>query len=92
MASRVDVSFQNGADGIKVKQNVSYTVFCYADDILIESLACTVTGLQSMINLADQYISDHSLRLTALKSECVSVGQNDFVSSPVWSSVSCRLY
>ena len=39
-----------------------------------------------MINLADQYISDHDLRFSPLKTECVSFGQNYFVSSPAWSS------
>ena len=72
----------NSADGIKIT-NVSYNVFCYADDILLASL--TVTVLQNMINLADQYISDHGLRFNPLKTECVSVGQNHFVSNPVWS-------
>ena len=38
-----------------------------------------------MINLADKYISDHGLRFNPLKTECVSFGQNDFVSSPAWS-------
>ena len=73
---------QNSADGIKIK-NVSYNVFCYADDILLASL--TVTGLQSMINLADKYISDHGLRFNPFKTERVSFGQNYFVSRPVWS-------
>ena len=72
----------NSADGIKIT-NISYNVFCYADDILIASL--TVTGLQNMINLADKYISDHGLRFNPLKTECVSVGQNHYVSNPVWS-------
>ena len=53
------------ADGIKIK-NVLYNVFCYADDILLASL--TVTGLQNMINLADQYISDYSLRFNLFMS------------------------
>ena len=38
----------NSADGIKIK-NVSYNVFCYADDILLASL--TVTGSQKWIGL-----------------------------------------
>ena len=38
-----------------------------------------------MINLADKYISDRGLRNNPLKTECVSFGQNDFVSSPAWS-------
>ena len=38
-----------------------------------------------MINLADKYISDHGLRINPLKTECVSFGQNYFVSSPAWS-------
>ena len=56
----------NSADGIKIK-NVSYNVFCYADDILPASL--TVTGLQSMSNLhvVDKYISEYGLRINHLK-------------------------
>ena len=73
----------NSADGIKIK-NVLYNVFCYADDILLASL--TVTSLQSMINLADKYISDHGLKFNPLKTECVSFSQNNFfVSSRAWS-------
>ena len=66
------IKMSNSADGIKIK-NVSYIVFCYADDILLASL--TVTGSQSMINLADKYISDHGLRFNPLKTECVSFSQ-----------------
>ena len=76
----------NSADGIKIK-NVSYNVFCYANNILLANL--TVTGLQN--NLDDQYIADHGMRLNPLKTECVSFGQNHFVSSPVWSLDSVAL-
>ena len=79
----------SSADGIKIK-NVSYNVFCYADDILLASL--TVTGLQSMIILADKYISDHCLRFNPLKTECISFGQNYLVSSPVWSLNGVELF
>ena len=44
-----------------------------------------------MINLADKYISDHGLRFNPLMTECVSFGQNHFVSSPVWSLRSVSL-
>ena len=70
----------NSADDIKIKI-VPYNVFCYTNDTLLASL--TVTGLQSMINLADKYISDHGLRFNPLKTECVSFGQKYFVLT--WS-------
>ena len=37
----------------------SYTLFVYADDIFLTSL--TATGLQTMINVADKYITDQGL-------------------------------
>ena len=71
-----------GIDGIKIN-NLSYNVFCYADDILLASL--TVTGLQNMVDVANRYITDHGLRFNPLKTECVSFGQNYFDPTPVWN-------
>ena len=53
--------------GIKIN-GTSYNLFVYTDDILLTSL--TATGLQTMINVADKYITDHGLRFNPSKTEC----------------------
>ena len=67
--------------GIKIGDN-SYNVFCYADDVLLTSL--TVTGLQSLIDRADAYITGHGLRFNPLKTNCVTYGQTFFEKTPTW--------
>ena len=51
----------------------SYNLFVYADDILLTSL--TATGLQTMINVAHKYITDHGLRFNPSKTECTIFGK-----------------
>ena len=46
----------------------NYNVFYYADDIMLTSL--TSTGLQSLIDAANKYISSHGLRLNPSKTSC----------------------
>ena len=60
----------------------SYNVFCYADDILICSLS--VTGLQRLINEANQYVTDHGLLFNPNKTECITFGKQYFDSTPSW--------
>ena len=58
--------------GIKIN-GTSYNLFVYADDILLTSLSAT--GLQTMINVADKYITDHGLRFNPSKTECTIFGK-----------------
>ena len=56
--------------------NVKYNVCCYADDLLLCSL--TITGLQQLINEANNYISDHGLKSNSFKTSCVTFGKCSF--------------
>jgi exonuclease III len=72
----------NHIGGMKIN-NVSYNVFCYADDLLLVST--TVTGLQSLIDKANEYIVNHGLSFNSKKSSCIILGKNYFVKEPSWS-------
>ena len=61
---------------------LGYNVFCYADDVLLTSTS--VTGLQSLINTAVNFIEKHGLRFNPAKTECFIKGKNPFSSQPKW--------
>ncbi len=53
------IEFLAGAQrGIRISPH-SYSVFCYADDVLFASL--TVSGLQTLIDTVNQYSCNHGL-------------------------------
>ena len=60
----------------------SFNVFCYADDLMLASL--TVTGLQTMIHVANRYITEHALRFNPNKTECVIFGRSTLQPHPEW--------
>ena len=55
---------------------------CYADDVLLTST--TVTGLQRLIDVADKYISSHSLGFNPIN-HCITFVKTSFVKDPEWS-------
>jgi hypothetical protein len=55
-------------------------VFCYADDLLLTSL--TVTGLHTMIDTAQQYVSAHGLQFNPSKTQCITFGKHFFMDKP----------
>ena len=61
----------------------NFNVICYADDILLCST--TSSGLQCLINRANEYISMYGLRFNPQKTECLISGPNPFNCTPVWS-------
>ena len=61
--------------------SVSFNVFCYADDILLASTS--TTGLQTLINTANEYITSHGLRFNPGKTKCATVGKKT-LSHPGW--------
>ena len=63
--------------------NSNYNIMCYADDLLLCST--TVSGLQSLIDLATKYIVSHGLRFNPSKSVCRIHGANPFTSIPKWT-------
>ena len=63
--------------------NTNYSVFAYADDILL--LSTTPSGLQKLIDIAGEYIVQHGLRFNPSKSHCMISGGNPFTSLPTWS-------
>ena len=67
--------------GVKIN-GTSYNLFVYADDIFLTSL--TATGLQTMINVADKYITDHGLRFNPSKTECTIFGKCHLDPPPEW--------
>ncbi len=54
----------------------SYSVFCYADDVLLLSLM--PKALQNLIDAADNYVSHNGLGFKLLKSVCATYGKNKF--------------
>ena len=62
--------------------NITYNIYCYADDILISST--TASGLQSLIDKANVNLSSCGLNFNPQKSECIIVGGNPFTTSPKW--------
>ena len=62
--------------------SLSYNVFCYADDLLLVST--TTTGLQKLIDKANEYIVNHGLSFNSKKSSCIVFGKHYFVNEPSW--------
>ena len=62
--------------------NCSYNTLCYADDVLLANP--TVTGLQKLIDVAENYIKCHGLRFNPLKTQCIIYGKQYFVNDPTW--------
>ena len=67
--------------GININ-GASFNLFVYTDDILLTSL--TATGLQTMINVADKYITDHGLRFNPSKTECTIFDKCHLDPPPEW--------
>jgi hypothetical protein len=61
----------------------NFNLYCYADDILLSST--TVTGLQSLIDVAVNNITKNGLRFNPSKTECMIVGGNPFIKMPTWT-------
>ena len=53
-----------------------YNACCYADDVLLSSVS--VTGLHTLINTANTYITRHDLTFNSTKSTCVTFGRSPF--------------
>jgi hypothetical protein len=62
--------------------NMHFNVFCYADDLLLAST--TASGLQKLIDCADNYITRHGLRFNPGKTQCIIYGTNPFTVNPKW--------
>ena len=58
----------------------NYNVFCYADEIMLTSLTSTI--LQSLINVANEYISLHGLIFNLRKTACTIFGTNHLTPLP----------
>ena len=58
-------------------------MFCYADYLILTSL--TITGLQSLIDIACDYISLHGLNFNLSKTTCTTFGTTHQVVNPTWS-------
>jgi hypothetical protein len=77
------VSNLNSAEcGVTIGEH-HFNVSCYADDLLLCSL--TVSGLQKLINYADEYISGHGLRFNPSKTICMVYGKHWLTSDPKWT-------
>ena len=68
--------------GLRIKEN-TYNVICYADDLLLMSL--TVTGLQRLINCANEYVTKMGISFNADKSVCAIFGKKSFMQTPEWT-------
>ena len=61
----------------------NFNIYCYADDILLSST--TVTGLQTLIDVAVNNITKSGLCFNPVKTECVIIGGNPFNTNPKWT-------
>ena len=60
-----------------------YTVFCYADNLILTSLA--VTGLQSLLDISRDYITSHGLSFNPPKTTCTTFGTTHHAVKPRWN-------
>jgi hypothetical protein len=67
--------------GIVIKGQ-KYNAFCYADDVLLAST--TQSGLQSLIDVSVNYITNHGLRFNPAKTNCFYFGRTRHLAPPVW--------
>jgi hypothetical protein len=74
--------------GLKI-DNISYSVLAYADDLLL--LSATVSGLQGLINYANEYIKSHGLNFNNSKTKCITFGKQYFTCPPNWFMNNSRL-
>ena len=68
--------------GINIDRT-TYNVCCYADDLLLCSLS--ITGLQSLIDAANDYITEHGLRFNPSKTKCMTFGSCNLKKSSGFS-------
>ena len=74
--------------GITLDNN-HFNCLCYADDVL---LCCTtVTGLQELITIANNYVNQYALRFNPSKTSCLILGKNPFTVTPKWKKESVSL-
>ncbi len=71
-------NLSNMSAGVKIISK-SYSVFCYADDVLLFSV--TPKGLQNLIDAADNYVSRNGLGFNSLNSICVTYGKSKLGTS-----------
>lgn len=69
--------------------NTQFNVIAYADDILLTSL--TATGLQTLINVANEYVTEHGLTFNPIKTKCASFGNCTLQPHPTWSLNDVRM-
>ena len=68
--------------GVRIGKD-RYNVCCYADDLLLTSL--TVSGLQKLIDCANEYVIRHGISFNANKSTCIVFGKNYFSHPLKWN-------
>lgn len=59
-----------------------FNVFCYADDVLLAST--TVTGLQTLINVAVDHVCRLGLRFNPSKTSVMTFGHSTLQHKPAW--------
>ena len=72
----------NSQNGKVTIGKYKYNAFCYADDVLLTST--TVSGLQNLMDTANEFITQHGLRFSPLKTNCLIQGKNPFDKIPSW--------
>ena len=66
--------------GVRIGNN-NYNCFCYVDDLLLCST--TVTGLQTLIDIANTYMVKYGLKFNPEKT-CLIMGNSPFTTIPSW--------
>ena len=77
----------NHEGGISV-DNLKFNVFCYADDLLLAST--TASGLQSLIDCADNYITGHGLRFNPCKTKYMGLALLFMILNGKYSVQNCK--
>ena len=73
---------KSGKGGIQIDRYF-FNIFAYADDVTVFSTS--VTGLQELIDMCDNYAKTWRFNFGIKKTKCLSIGANPFKVEPKWS-------
>ena len=71
-------TLQSTVGGVTIDKQ-RFNVLCFADDVLLVSV--TASGLQNLIIVAQQYVSEHGLGFNPEKTFCSINGKNPWYKS-----------
>ena len=75
------IGLSNTTGGLRIDA-CPYNVIAYADDLLL--LSATASGLQSLLDYANDYVTKHGLRFNSDKTFCITFGKQYLTPPPRW--------